>query len=133
MAEWLHATVRAELGIGPAQGRRYSWGYPACPDQSEHEKVFRLLDAGSIGLRLSGGYAVEPEQSTLAIVAHHPQAVYFGMKSGLLPKNERQAADELIAGTDKDPTRLAPLSDADPGQDPVDTGSGNDEPAMAQA
>ncbi len=133
MAEWLHATVRAELGIGPAQGRRYSWGYPACPDQSEHEKVFRLLDADSIGLRLSGGYAVEPEQSTLAIVAHHPQAVYFGMKSGFLPKNERQAADEVIAGTDKDPTRLAPLSDADPGQDPVDTGSENDEPAMAQA
>ena len=66
----------------PTQGRRYSWGYPACPEQSEHEKVFGLLDAPSIGLRLSGGYAVEPEQSTLAIVAHHPQAVYFGMKSG---------------------------------------------------
>ena len=78
--------VRAELGIGAAQGRRYSWGYPACPEQSEHEKVFRLLDAPSIGLRLSGGFAVEPEQSTLAIVAHHPQAVYFGMKSGFLPK-----------------------------------------------
>jgi 5-methyltetrahydrofolate--homocysteine methyltransferase len=107
MAEWLHARVRTELGIGAAQGRRYSWGYPACPEQSEHEKVFRLLDAPAIGLRLSGGYAVEPEQSTLAIVAHHPQAVYFGMKSGFLPKTDRQAADELIAGTDKDPTRLA--------------------------
>ena len=69
--------------------------------------MFRLLDAPSIGLRLSGGYAVEPEQSTLAIVAHHPQAVYFGMKSGFLPKTDKQAADELIAGTDKDPTRLA--------------------------
>ena len=45
MAEWLHARVRSELGIAPAQGRRYSWGYPACPEQSEHEKVFRLLDA----------------------------------------------------------------------------------------
>ena len=114
MAEWLHARIRADLGIGPAQGRRYSWGYPACPEQSEHEKVFRLLDAPSIGLRLSGGYAVEPEQSTLAIVAHHPQAVYFGMKSGFLPKTDRQAADELIAGTDKDPTRLDELTDADP-------------------
>jgi 5-methyltetrahydrofolate--homocysteine methyltransferase len=113
MAEWLHARVRAELGIAPAQGRRYSWGYPACPEQSEHEKVFRLLDAQQIGLRLSAGYAVEPEQSTLAIVAHHPQAVYFGMKSGFLPKTERQAADELIAGTDKDPTRLAELSDGE--------------------
>jgi 5-methyltetrahydrofolate--homocysteine methyltransferase len=109
LAEWLHARVRQDLGLPPTQGRRYSWGYPACPEQSEHEKVFRLLDASSIGLHLSGGYAVEPEQSTLAIVAHHPQAVYFGMKSGFLPKSPRQAADELIAGTDKDPTRLDAL------------------------
>ncbi len=130
MAEWLHARARADLQIPPAQGRRYSWGYPACPEQSEHEKVFRLLDAPSIGLRLSGGYAVEPEQSTLAIVAHHPQAVYFGMKSGFLPKSERQAADELIAGTERDPTRLAELTDADPN----DAASGPaDEPAMAGA
>ncbi len=98
-AEWLHAKVRADLGIGASQGRRYSWGYPACPDQSEHEKVFRLLDAPSIGLSLSGGHAVEPEQSTLAIVAHHPQAVYFGMKSGFIPK--QTVPDELIAGTDR--------------------------------
>ncbi len=105
LAEWLHARVRRELGIAPTQGRRYSWGYPACPDQSEHEKVFRLLDVPAIGLRLSGGYAVEPEQSTLAIIAHHPQAVYFGMKSGQLPATERQAADQLIAGTVRDPTR----------------------------
>jgi 5-methyltetrahydrofolate--homocysteine methyltransferase len=115
IAEWLHACVRRDLGIGLDQGRRYSWGYPACPEQSEHEKVFRLLDAQSIGLRLSGGYAVEPEQSTIAIVAHHPQAVYFGMKSGFLPKNDRQARDELIAGTDKDPASLdAPLPDGEP-------------------
>ena len=50
-------------------------------------------------MRLSGGYAVEPEQSTVAIVAHHPQAVYFGMKSGFVPK--RKVGDELIAGTDR--------------------------------
>ena len=126
IAEWLHARARTDLGIEPAQGRRYSWGYPACPEQSEHEKVFRLLDAPSIGLRLSGGYAVEPEQSTLAIVAHHPQAVYFGMKSGFLPKAGKQAADELIAGSDKDPTRLSELTDAEP-EVP------EDEPAMAEA
>jgi 5-methyltetrahydrofolate--homocysteine methyltransferase len=131
MAEWLHARARSELGIPPHQGRRYSWGYPACPEQSEHEKVFRLLDAPSIGLRLSGGYAVEPEQSTLAIVAHHPQAVYFGMKSGYLPKTDKQAADELIAWTDKDPTRLGELTDADPVQEPA--GFEEDQPAMAQA
>jgi len=99
IAEWLHARVRADLGIDPDQGRRYSWGYPACPDQSEHEKVFRALDAPSIGLSLSGGHAVEPEQSTLAIVAHHPQAVYFGMKSGFIP--EDKVPDELIAGTER--------------------------------
>jgi 5-methyltetrahydrofolate--homocysteine methyltransferase len=103
MAEWMHARVRADLGIDPDQGRRWSWGYPACPDQSEHTKVFRLLGAEQIGLSLSGGHAVEPEQSTLAIVAHHPQAVYFGMKSGFIPK--QKAPDEVIKGTEKDPSR----------------------------
>jgi 5-methyltetrahydrofolate--homocysteine methyltransferase len=126
MAEWLHARVRSDLGIPPAQGRRYSWGYPSCPEQSELTKVFRLLDAPAIGLRLSEGYAVEPEQSTLAIVAHHPQAVYFGMRSGTLPRNERQASDELIAGTEKDPTRGADLPDADPADGPPEA-----EPAIA--
>jgi 5-methyltetrahydrofolate--homocysteine methyltransferase len=132
MAEWLHARARADLGIGAAQGRRYSWGYPACPEQSEHEKVFRLLNASSIGLRLSGGYAVEPEQSTLAIVAHHPQAVYFGMRSGTLPTSSQQADDELIAGTDKDPTRLSELTDEDP-QQGEEAAPAEDEPAMASA
>jgi 5-methyltetrahydrofolate--homocysteine methyltransferase len=99
LAEWLHAQVRRELGIDPDQGRRYSWGYPACPDQSEHEKVWRLLDLEQIGMTLSDGYAVTPEQSTVAIVAHHPQAVYFGMKSGFIP--EDKAPDELIAGTER--------------------------------
>ncbi|MGO9960549.1 MAG: homocysteine S-methyltransferase family protein [Solirubrobacteraceae bacterium] len=127
MAEWLHARVRRELGIGPAAGRRYSWGYPSCPEQSELTKVFEVLDAPSIGLRLSGGYAVEPEQSTLAIVAHHPQAIYFGMRSGTLPGGDRPAPDELVAGTDKDPTRLGDLPDDDP------ESAGADEPAMAGA
>jgi 5-methyltetrahydrofolate--homocysteine methyltransferase len=104
MAEWLHAEARSELGITPTQGRRYSWGYPACPDQSEHEKVFRLLDAPSIGLRLSGGHALEPEQSTLAIIAHHPQAIYFGMKSGKL--KAEAVTDDLVAGSARDPSRL---------------------------
>jgi 5-methyltetrahydrofolate--homocysteine methyltransferase len=99
LAEWLHANVRSDLGAEPGQGRRYSWGYPACPDQSEHEKVFRLLGAENIGLSLSHGHAVEPEQSTVAIVAHHPQAVYFGMKSGFVPAEP--VTDELIAGTDR--------------------------------
>jgi len=99
LAEWLHAEVRRDLGIDLDQGRRYSWGYPACPDQSEHTKVWKLLDLEKIGMTLSDGYAVMPEQSTVAIVAHHPQAVYFGMKSGFIP--EEKAPDELIAGTER--------------------------------
>ena len=99
LAEWLHAEVRRGLDIELDQGRRYSWGYPACPDQSEHEKVARLLGFDEIGLSLSSGYALEPEQSTVAIVAHHPQAVYFGMKSGFIPAEKK--GDELIAGTER--------------------------------
>jgi 5-methyltetrahydrofolate--homocysteine methyltransferase len=99
LAEWNHARIRTDLGIDSGQGRRYSWGYPACPDQSEHTKLWGLLGLEDIGMSLSGGYAVEPEQSTVAIIAHHPQAVYFGMKSGFIP--EEPKPDELIAGTDR--------------------------------
>ena len=112
LAEWLHSEVRRGLGIELDQGRRYSWGYPACPDQSEHEKVWRLLDLEEIGMTLSDGYAVMPEQSTVAIVAHHPQAVYFGMKSGFIPKDK--APDELIAGTDRG-GELPPEADPEDG------------------
>ncbi|MGI8845376.1 MAG: vitamin B12 dependent-methionine synthase activation domain-containing protein, partial [Thermoleophilaceae bacterium] len=99
LAEWMHHEVREAFDIDSDQGRRYSWGYPACPDQSEHEKVWRLLGLDDIGMYLSDGYAVMPEQSTVAIVSHHPQSVYFGMKSGFLP--EDKTPDELIAGTDR--------------------------------
>ena len=102
MAEWLHWRIREDLGIPPTQGRRYSWGYPAVPEQSEHDKVDRLLRLGDIGIRLSGGHAVEPEQSTLALIAHHPQAGYFGMRNGrLLPDG---SPDDVIKGTDRDPS-----------------------------
>jgi len=61
---------------------------------------------------LSDGHAVMPEQSTVAIIAHHPQAVYFGMKSGFVP--EEKAPDELIAGTDRGGA-LPPEDDATDG------------------
>jgi 5-methyltetrahydrofolate--homocysteine methyltransferase len=115
LAEWLHSEIRRQLGIQLDQGRRYSWGYPACPDQSEHEKVWRLLDLEELGMTLSDGYAVMPEQSTVAIVAHHPQAVYFGMKSGFVPKDK--APDELIAGTERGgtlPPEREPVADEVP-------------------
>jgi len=115
LAEWLHSQVRCELAIDLDQGRRYSWGYPACPDQSEHTKVWGLLGLEDIGMTLSGGYAVMPEQSTVAIVAHHPQAVYFGMKSGFIPAEK--APDELIAGTDRG-GGLPPESEPDADEDP---------------
>ena len=110
LSEWLHWRVRQELGIPETQGRRYSWGYPAVPEQSEHEKVFRLLDATErIGLRLSGGHAVEPEQSTLAIIAHHPQATYFGMRNGRLL--EDGSPDDVIKGSPRDPSRFGETGD----------------------
>ena len=120
LAEWSHAQARSALDIDPDQGRRYSWGYPACPDQSEHEKVWRLLDLEQIGMYLSDGFAVMPEQSTVAIVSHHPQSVYFGMKSGFIPKDK--APDELIAGTDRG-GELPPEDEARDGaveEEPVD-------------
>ena len=114
LAEWLHSEVRRELAIEPDQGRRYSWGYPACPDQSEHEKVWRLLDLEAIDMTLSDGFAVMPEQSTVAIIAHHPQAVYFGMKSGFIPAEK--TPDELIAGTNRG-GELPPESEPESGED----------------
>src|SRR5215216_4308384 len=114
MAEWLHWRVRGDLGIPQTQGRRYSWGYPAVPEQSEHEKVYRLLAATErIGLRLSGGYAIEPEQSTLALVAHHPEAIYFGTTSGrLLPDGHRGRADDVIKRSPRDPSLFGERDDA---------------------
>ncbi len=102
LAEWLHAKAREMLGIPATQGRRYSWGYPAVPEQSEHLKVEKLLDLGQIGMTISDGYAPIPEQSTLALIAHHPQAIYFGTRQGrLLPDG---SPDDIIKGSYRDPS-----------------------------
>jgi 5-methyltetrahydrofolate--homocysteine methyltransferase len=108
LAEWLHYETRRMLGIPESQGRRYSWGYPAVPEQSEHLKVEKLLGLGDIGMRITDGYAPEPEQSTLALIAHHPQAIYFGTRQGRLLENG--SPDDLIKGSDRDPSQ--PLSSA---------------------
>ncbi|MCB9450999.1 MAG: methionine synthase [Anaerolineaceae bacterium] len=75
--------VARELGIPTNQGKRYSWGYPACPDLNDHETVFRLLPGATqeLGLTLTAAYQLVPEQSTAAIVVHHPAAKYFSVGS----------------------------------------------------
>jgi 5-methyltetrahydrofolate--homocysteine methyltransferase len=90
LAELWHKRMRAELGIGhhdsprvrdlfqqKYRGSRYSFGYPACPDMSHQEKLFRLLQPERIGCVLTENWQIDPEQSTSAIVVHHPQAKYF--------------------------------------------------------
>jgi 5-methyltetrahydrofolate--homocysteine methyltransferase len=77
-AELVNRRVRQELGIGEERGLRYSWGYPACPDIEQHELLFRLLPVTeTIGVGLTSGWQLDPEQSTAALVVHHPAARYF--------------------------------------------------------
>ncbi len=111
LAEWLHWKVRNAFGIDVRQGRRYAWGYPSIPDQSEHDKVERVLGLERIGMSITDGYAPLPEQSTLAIIAHHPQAIYFGMRNGRLLPNG--SPDDVIRGTARDPSLFADLGDED--------------------
>ncbi|MCW2959548.1 MAG: methionine synthase, partial [Solirubrobacterales bacterium] len=119
LSEWLHWKIRDWYGIPETQGRRLSWGYPAVPEQSEHEKVAAILDIGQIGMTLTDGYSPDPEQSTLAMVVHHPQAIYYGMRNGrLLPDG---SPDEVIRGTRRDPTLVqADLLDNDPVEGPIE-------------
>lgn len=79
-AEYLHRHIRRELGLAEGQGKRYSWGYPAIPDLDDHRKVFDLLPAESeLGMGLTSAFQLVPEQSTAAIVVHHPRARYFSV------------------------------------------------------
>jgi 5-methyltetrahydrofolate--homocysteine methyltransferase len=77
MAEWINNKIREELGIGPKRGLRYSWGYPSCPDVSQHHIVWKLLEPQKSGMTLTEAGQIIPEQSTAAIVVHHPEAEYF--------------------------------------------------------
>jgi 5-methyltetrahydrofolate--homocysteine methyltransferase len=79
-AEYLHLFIRKELGIPAKQGLRYSWGYPAIPDLEDHRKVFDLLPAEEgLQMSLTSAYQLVPEQSTAAIIVHHPEAKYFSL------------------------------------------------------
>jgi 5-methyltetrahydrofolate--homocysteine methyltransferase len=78
LAEHTHRRIRRELGLPKDRGKRYSWGYGACPDLEQHAVVFKLLDAtAAIGVTLTEAFQIVPEQSTAAIVMHHPRAAYF--------------------------------------------------------
>jgi 5-methyltetrahydrofolate--homocysteine methyltransferase len=79
LAEYAHQRIRAEIGASADQGKRYSWGYPSCPDLTQHELVDRLLDAGAAGIRITEGYQFDPEQTTAALVIPHPDARYFAL------------------------------------------------------
>jgi 5-methyltetrahydrofolate--homocysteine methyltransferase len=79
-AEYLHRHIRRELGLRPDQGKRYSWGYPAIPHLDDHRKVFDLLPAEQdLGMSLTPAFQLIPEQSTAAIIVHHPEAKYFNI------------------------------------------------------
>jgi 5-methyltetrahydrofolate--homocysteine methyltransferase len=83
VAQWMHQRVRRELGMAAEQGKRYSWGYGACPDLEDHEVVFRLLPASeALGINLTSAYQLVPEQSTAAIIVHHPEARYYAVRGG---------------------------------------------------
>jgi 5-methyltetrahydrofolate--homocysteine methyltransferase len=91
LAEYLHKKMREELGIAGEDslrisdlfhqkyhGSRYSFGYPACPNLEDQTKLFQLLKPEeNVGVRLTSGFLLDPEQSTSAIVVHHPGAKYF--------------------------------------------------------
>ena len=92
LAEYWHEVMRMELGIAKErpdstagfvtqqyQGSRYGFGYPACPDLGAHEHVFTLLTPEEIGVTLTENMEMVPEQTTSAIIAHHPQAKYFAV------------------------------------------------------
>src|SRR5438874_4238445 len=92
LAKYWHLRVREDCWFaaehGPTltglfrqhyRGGRYSWGYPACPDLEDNAKVADLLDAGRIGVTVSEAtsWQFQPEQTTSAIICHHPKAKYF--------------------------------------------------------
>jgi 5-methyltetrahydrofolate--homocysteine methyltransferase len=95
-AEYVHHRIRRELRLGEDQGRRYSWGYPSCPDLEDHEILMRIVPASDIGVNLTEGYQFVPEQSTGAIVMHHPEARYFAVYGGAAIEEDAPGAPEPV-------------------------------------
>jgi 5-methyltetrahydrofolate--homocysteine methyltransferase len=83
MAEFWHRRVRREMGLADRQGKRYSPGYPAWPELEDQAKIWKLLEPDrNIGVTLTSAHQMVPEQSTSAIVVHHPDALYFSLRPG---------------------------------------------------
>ncbi len=93
LAEYIHKQIRVELGIADHdarerqaifkqkyQGSRCSFGYPACPRLEDQVKLWPLLKPQRIGIRLSEEFQMDPEQSTNALICHHPEAKYFNVR-----------------------------------------------------
>ena len=78
LAEWHHQHIRDEMKLDADRGKRYSFGYSACPDLADQAKLFELLKPEeSIGVTLSSGFQLIPEASTSSLIVHHPQAMYY--------------------------------------------------------
>jgi 5-methyltetrahydrofolate--homocysteine methyltransferase len=103
-AELLHQQIRQMWGFGDPQdityqdlfrtqyrGRRYSFGYPACPRLEDQEQLFRLLNVtDNIGVELTEGFMMDPESSVSALVFHHPDAKYLNLSEGDIEGLERE-------------------------------------------
>ena len=77
LADWTNSLIRKELKIDSKRGLRYSWGYPSCPDITQHKLVWELLDPAKSDMTLTDAGQIVPDQSTAAIFIHHPEAEYF--------------------------------------------------------
>ena len=105
-AELLHQQIRQMWGFGDPQdityqdlfrtqyrGRRYSFGYPACPRLEDQEQIFRLLNVtDNIGVELTEGFMMDPESAVSALVFHHPDAKYFNLSEGDIERLEGEIA-----------------------------------------
>ena len=104
-AELLHIKIRQMWGIGdPARlslkdlvqahyhGKRYSFGYPACPRMEDQEQLFRLLEVekSALGVQLTDGFMMDPESAVSAVVFHHPEAKYFSLSPADIERLERE-------------------------------------------
>ncbi|MDQ3081588.1 MAG: methionine synthase, partial [Gemmatimonadota bacterium] len=109
VAEWMHRRIKSELGIEGAHkfedgtpatgGKRYSWGYGACPDLDDHATVFKLLPAQeALGMDLTESFQLLPEQSTAAIIIHHPEAKYYAVRGVAGEASPEEALKQAAAG-----------------------------------